>query len=154
MLTEKQILEQRLLEMESLVRVVVHDNSNLRARLEGLKLNKSYMNVLAAKKTAVPPATVHPYASTSAQKEKNPTKPPKPPMKLLSLVQSTKGSSSTCSATSRRHKLKKQRPNDVPHHPKAIALSKSNCPAVLRHPVLKIAAKRRRPNIPVRIFEL
>ena len=50
MLIEKQILEWRLLEMESLVHVVVHDNSNLRAHLKGLEINKSYVNVPTTEK--------------------------------------------------------------------------------------------------------
>ena len=33
---EKQAFEQQMLEMESLLRAVVHDNSNLRARIESL----------------------------------------------------------------------------------------------------------------------
>ena len=37
--TEKQILKQRLLDMESLLGAVVHNNTNLRARLEGLEGN-------------------------------------------------------------------------------------------------------------------
>ena len=35
---EKQVFEQRMLEMESLLRAVVHENTNLRARLEGLEV--------------------------------------------------------------------------------------------------------------------
>ena len=84
-LTEKQILELRLLDMESLVHDVVHDNTNLQARLKGLELNKSILNVPAIEKTRVSPATIHPHASTSAQKEKKLVKPPKPPTKLLHL---------------------------------------------------------------------
>ena len=72
--------------MESLVHVIVHDNSNLRARLEGLEINKSYVNVLAAKKTGVPPATAHPHASTSTQREKKLAKLPKPSVKPLSPI--------------------------------------------------------------------
>ena len=37
--TKKQAIEQRMLEMESLLRAVVHKNTNLRARLEGLEVN-------------------------------------------------------------------------------------------------------------------
>ena len=65
-LTKKQILDQRLLEIKSLVCAVVHDNSNRRARLAGLELNKSFVNVLAVEKTVVPTAITHPYACTSA----------------------------------------------------------------------------------------
>ena len=51
--------------MELLLRVVVYDNTNLRARLEGLELNKSFMNVPTAEVTTVPPATDYHHASTS-----------------------------------------------------------------------------------------
>ena len=45
---EKQLFEQRLLEMESLLCVVVHDNTNLRAHLKGLEGNKDLFNIPAA----------------------------------------------------------------------------------------------------------
>ena len=37
---EKQVFEQKMLEMESLLRAVVHENTNLRALLEGLEIQK------------------------------------------------------------------------------------------------------------------
>ena len=44
-LTEKQVFDQRLPKMESLVRVTVHDNTNLRDCLKGLVPNKGFVNV-------------------------------------------------------------------------------------------------------------
>ena len=60
--------------MESLVRAVVHDNSNLRAHLKGLEINESYVNVPATENTRAPPTTVHPHVATSSEKEKKPAK--------------------------------------------------------------------------------
>ena len=64
--------------MESLVHVVVHDKTNLQAHLEGLELNKSFMNVPAAKDTAIPLIAGYQHTSTSIYKEKKIVKPPRP----------------------------------------------------------------------------
>ena len=77
-LTEKQMFEQRMLEMESLFRAVVHDNTNLKARLKGLELKKSCVNVSAARDIAIPPASDYQHTSTSIYKEKKIVKPPRP----------------------------------------------------------------------------
>ena len=83
-ISEKQLFKQRLLEMEYLVHVIVHNNTNLQTRFKRSELNKSFVNVLTVEKTAVPPADAHQYASTSAQKEKKLTKLPRPPVRPLS----------------------------------------------------------------------
>ena len=76
-----------MLEMESLLYVIVHDNTNLRACLEGLEVNKDLLNVpITTKETAILPVVVHPHASTSALKEKNHARPPKLPMKPLPTI--------------------------------------------------------------------
>ena len=50
--------------MESLVYAVVHDNTNLRACLEGSELNKSFVNVPTAEDTAILLTTDNQHAST------------------------------------------------------------------------------------------
>ena len=43
--TEKQEFERRMLKMESLLRVVIHDNTALRARLENVEIQWEMQNV-------------------------------------------------------------------------------------------------------------
>mgnify|MGYP004636422153 CR=1 FL=1 len=81
---EKQVFEQRMLEMESLLRAVVHENTNLRARLEGLEVQNEMQNPpVAVEEIAIPP--VHHHTSSSVQKH---DKLPKPPVKQMSAVHS------------------------------------------------------------------
>ena len=72
---EKQAFEHRMLEMESLLRAVVHENSNLRAHLEGLEVHKEMQNApVAVDEIVIPPVDHH--ASSSALKHAKPRKPP------------------------------------------------------------------------------
>ena len=55
---EKQVFEQRMLEMESLLRAVVHENTNLRACLEELEVQNKMQN---------PPVAVEEITITSVR---------------------------------------------------------------------------------------
>ena len=127
--TEKNLIEQRMLEMESLLYAVVHENTNLRARLEGLEIQNA---PIVAIEIVVPPVAAN--ASNPAVQH---VKPPKPPMRLQPTIQSDEGSSSTRSVTSRRVENQQQKPNDAPHHPEATARS-----SVFR----RLGAEARRPE--------
>ena len=107
---EKQAFEQRMLEMESLLRAVVHDNNNLRARLEGLVIQNEVNAPNAADEVIVSPPH---HISVTVQKN---GKPPKPPARQMPAVHSDEGSSSMRSVTFRRRENSRSRPNDAPHH--------------------------------------
>ena len=65
--TEKQLFEQRMLEIESLLCAVGPENTNLRARLKGLEVQKDLQNApIAATEIVVPPVAVN--ASNAAMK--------------------------------------------------------------------------------------
>ena len=105
--------------MESLLRAVVHENTNLRARLEGFEVQKELQNApIVAMEIDVPPVAAN--ASNPAVKH---VRPLRPPVKPQPTIQSDEGSSSTRSVTSRRVENQQQRPNDAPHHPEATAHS-------------------------------
>ena len=60
---EKQMIDQRMLKMESRLRAVVHENTNLRARLKGLEVQKDLQNApIAVEEIVVPPVAVQPNA--------------------------------------------------------------------------------------------
>ena len=52
---EKQAFEQRMLEMESLLRAVVHDNSNLRAQIESLTAQNEVHAPNSVDEVIIPP---------------------------------------------------------------------------------------------------
>ena len=105
--------------MELLLRAVVHENTNLRARLEGLEIQNEMQNLpVAIEEIAIPPVRHH--ASSFVQKH---VKPPKPPVRQMPTMQSDEGSSSTRSVTSRRRENSRNRPNDAPHHSEVVAQS-------------------------------
>ena len=106
----------------------MHENSNLRARLEGLEVHNEMKNPpVAVEEVAIPPVRHH--ASSSAQKH---VKPPKPPVRQMPTVQSDEGSSSTRSVTSRRCENVKNRPKDALHHPEVEPTVKSQRSSVFR----------------------
>ena len=65
---EKQAFKQRMLEMESLLRAVVHDNNNLRARLEGLAIQNEINAANAADEVIISPPH---HVSVTVQKNGN-----------------------------------------------------------------------------------
>ena len=86
----------------------MHDNNNLRARIESLTAQNEVHAPNIVDEVVIPP----PH-HVSVQKN---AKPPKPPAKQIPTVYSDKGSSSTRSVTSRKHENMKSRPNDAPYH--------------------------------------
>ena len=70
---EKQAFEQQMLEMESLLRAVVHDNNNLRARIENLTVQNEVHAPNAADEVIVSPPH---HVSIMVQRNVKPSKPP------------------------------------------------------------------------------
>ena len=92
------MIEQRILEMESLLRAVVHENTNLQVRLEGLEVQKDLQNApIVADEIFVPPVVAN--ASIPVVKH---VKPSKQLVRPQPTIQSDEGSSSTRSVTSKR----------------------------------------------------
>ena len=96
--------------MESLLRVIVHENTNLRARLKGLEIQNEKQNTpVAVEEVVIPP--VHHHAFSSALKHARLRKP------LVTQMPTVH--------TSKRQDNVKHRPNDAPHHPEVAVIAKS-----------------------------
>ena len=81
--TEKEEFERRMLEMESLLRAVIHDNTALRARLENVEIQREMQNVPHAVKEVAAHNKDHHHHHVSVSAMKHAAKPPKPPIKPL-----------------------------------------------------------------------